>query len=65
MESAVLSWMGRNDPYLVVVFASYVNNQRERYDFKFNGLFDAEAKQDKVPSAIISIRACYRKILKL
>ncbi|GMH43749.1 hypothetical protein BSKO_11683 [Bryopsis sp. KO-2023] len=26
----------------------YVNNQRERFDFKFNGVFDAEAKQDKV-----------------
>lgn len=30
----------------------YVNNQRERYDFKFNGLFDADAKQEKVCRAL-------------
>lgn len=28
--------------------AGYVNNQREHYDFRFNGLIGPEAKQDEV-----------------
>ena len=28
--------------------AGYVNNQREHYEFRFNGIIGADAKQDEV-----------------
>ena len=31
--------------------AGYVNNQREHYEFRFNGVIGAEAKQDEVSDA--------------
>eukprot|EP00951_Prasinocladus_malaysianus_P034886 scaffold355718_cov20-Prasinocladus_malaysianus.AAC.1 len=30
------------------MFGRYVNNQREHYEFRFNGIIGMEAKQDEV-----------------
>ena len=34
----------------------YVNNQREHYEFRFNGTLGAEAKQDEVQ--LLNLQAC-------